>query len=212
MGRLTSFLLAACLSAFALPAPAWGQQEESVYLSGKRALGLIYGVHLVTDSQAADKCWTNSGTVRAKVRLSLEQSDIQVVEEPLFAYTHFWPLAILEVVTSRSEAGICFGMAQFKVVASADTRYGEADEPAGFRVGSPASLVDEASVFLNSDNLNDQLKDFFEGAVASFAADVIANRRDDEVGRLRETMTSFHEPVTQAQYDALTQELAEPRQ
>lgn len=136
-------------------------------------LGLVSRVDLVVDDQVSDGCWTNSSTVKSKVQLIFEQSNIPVQE---YALHLVWqPQVTLFALGGRSGNGMCAVTASLQVYAWSAARLPTFESELLTTV-TLASFSD-TGIFTNSSNANGQLTDFFEGAASELAANIISARR-----------------------------------
>lgn len=196
-----------CLAAFQIlsTAAGWAQTENNpIHLSGEDASGLVRYTRLFTTDEVDGDCWTNSNSVESKIRLLFEQNDVQVLD-----YTPAFLNAVTVSTNAsafgfRANSGLCVVSARLQVQTYVYPTYGGYEGGQEYSTEYQAILHHQASVFSSGSNVNAQLTDFFEGAAASFMADVLSARRSGKVRGYFDTYpAALNEPMSLEKWNEL---------
>ena len=170
--------------------------------------GLVQDVVLIIDDQATNNCWTNSSLIKNKIKLTLEQSGVPVMDNSNYSINLFHPIVQVALLGRRDSSGGCFGMMEGKVSFGSSSGYGQFfwsfdDKSVAFDKYVPSSLetilMIDTTTMVSPNNFNSQANDFFEGFIADFASKVIAGRRSDKVQKLLDELPFLAKHVTREQ-------------
>lgn len=181
------------------------QSENRIFISRETALGLIRHSTIQLIDEVEGNCWTNASTVKAKVQLLFEQSDIVVSKEDLAFFDGISVKTRVHAFGGR-RGETCIVGANISAVASVSHVWGRTTDTS-YYVGYTANIFERYAIYMSTRNVNEQLSGFFEGAVAQFAAQVIAGRRDQKVKALFEEFPNLlKDPMTEKHWRDLIAE------
>lgn len=140
-----------------------------------------------------DGCWTNVGLVESKLRLLLEQNDIQII--PDNSYSLMTSPTVRFVAYGHKVGGICIAHMSLEVSGMTFTKTPETAYGENWTFWTKAPLYFSEQISNNGrGNLNDQAADFAEETGSEFVAGVLAGRRDPNVEKFFETFPNAGEP------------------
>ena len=174
--------------------PTWMEPNASV--------GLATSIALNVYDQVDDNCWTNSDLIRSAAYLNFERNDIFVPDyEPAFINSGT-PEGQIYALGFRNGSGVCAVYASFRVRYPTSDKLGGADGREEFYFSHNAVVYEKSVIVTNLNNVDQQLKDSFEGWVTDFIATGISERRNSDFQRwLQLYPPTGDRPMSQAEWD-----------
>lgn len=205
--KTNSIVSALLLSTLAAQSSA---QEDAfpTYLPWGSVAGLTQNIKLHLNDDVDGNCWTNASSIRSSAFLMFEQNDIFVPDyEPAFIGFNT-PQATISAFGFRTGNGLCAVTATFTVQYRSSEVLGGADGKERFSFPTTVNVFENAAIFTNSSNVNEQLTDFFQGQVSEFIARSISSRRNDDFSRYFELYPPSDErPMSIEEWDAMIEEM-----
>ena len=182
-------------------------QEIPIYLDTGAEIGFVNFSTFQIDDDVTDACWTNSKTIQSLVRLSFEQNDVPILDYKPAWYATNVVHTELEAIGFRTSSSNCAVHAAFKVATRVNARFGGAEGRPLFSASYVASVFERSAIFTNSRNVNEQLRDFFEGASSEFLALVLSSRRDKNVISFKSAYPHFaNKPLSEEEWREMSEE------
>ncbi|MFG6159614.1 hypothetical protein ACGTNG_12480 [Halomonas sp. 1390] len=146
-------------------------------LSSNESLGLIHNASIEVFDDVTGGCWTNAEAIKQKARLTLEQSGVSVYLEELSENYPYSASIYIEAFGKRSSSSACFGSIEVGIQDTSSRSIGES-----YLLGS-INFYRQRSVAMGR-SLNEPFSNSVEESINKLAAEIISNRRNENVQRL----------------------------
>ena len=178
-------------------ASANAQDRDLRFIERQDVLGMVRFARVAFSDQIDGSCWTNVASVESRVRLLLQQNDVQVLDESIAFEDVISPRLHVTGVGFRNGAGTCAASVTVSLEARVGSRFGGSDGIPEFHFSTNSVLFTDLSVFTAGTNLNDVINDFVTGSVSELLVRILSGRRDPIVRELFLTLPNLlEEPMT----------------
>ncbi len=141
------------------------------FINVDQSVGLIKNIVLLVEDKVSGGCWTNVDQVKEQVRRSLEESGLQVYDEPLLILSPLSSNLVITVDGSRSSEGICFGNIQMASYRSVLTLF------EGAQIQYQGVNFSQNTAAYHRKSLNAPFLKAVDAHTAAFTASIMTNRK-----------------------------------